>query len=68
MKKIRVVFYWISILPPLIDLIIGAINGVKKGIQDIKDKKNSEQQELWQQVNAGQRVETEQKKKEARRY
>lgn len=48
MKKIKLILYWVSVVPVIIDLVKGAINGVNKGLQDIKEQ---EQQALWLKVN-----------------
>lgn len=50
MRKVRVVLYWLSVIPVIIDLVKGAVTGVKKGLADIKEQ---EQIELWRKVNKG---------------
>jgi len=39
MKKIKLVLYWISVIPVIIDCVKGAIVGVKKGLADLKDER-----------------------------
>lgn len=37
MRKIKIVLYWVTVLPAVIDAIKGAVSGIKKGLEDIKD-------------------------------
>lgn len=56
MKRVKQIFYWITLIPPLIDIITGAINGVKKGLEDIKtgNTRNAlDQQRKWEDANRG---------------
>lgn len=55
MKKIRVVFYWLSIIPPLIDIVKGAILGISKGVEDAKTgaRRVEAQQAEWEKANRG---------------
>lgn len=36
MKKLQKLLYWISVVPPICDGIIGIVKGVVKGINDAK--------------------------------
>lgn len=54
MKKIKLVLYWVTLIPALADLVTGAINGVKKGVADIKSGKtidHEKQLQKWLQAN-----------------
>lgn len=59
MKKIKVIFYWASIVLPLIDAILGVKDGVKKAAQQTADdlqkaaieKKRAAERELWDKAN-----------------
>lgn len=55
MKKLKVIIYWLTAIGPIIDIITGAINGVKKGIEDIHTNaaKNERQQADWEKANQG---------------
>jgi len=56
MRKIKIVLYWVTLIPPIIDIITGAINGVKKGITDLKNGETNalqEQRKKWLQANKG---------------
>lgn len=55
MRKLKIAIYWLTAIGPIIDIITGAITGIKKGIQDIKTNaaKNEEQQALWERANRG---------------
>lgn len=55
-KRFKQVIYWITLIPPLIDVITGAINGVKKGLEDIKTGNTRhayDQQRKWEDANRG---------------
>lgn len=60
MKTVKVVFYWLSIVLPLIDVIAGIKDGVKRAAQDTADdiakaarvKVEAAQRELWERANA----------------
>lgn len=55
MRKVRLVLYWLTAIGPIVDIITGAINGVRKGLEDIKTNaaKNEEQQAKWDKANRG---------------
>lgn len=56
MKRFKQVLYWITLIPPLMDIITGAINGVKQGLEDIKTGKTRhavDQQRKWEDANRG---------------
>lgn len=48
MRKIKLVLYWITIIPPVVDAIVGAISGLKKGLQDIREK---HEKDKWHSAN-----------------
>ena len=50
MKKIKVVLYWLAVVPVIVDLVKGAISGVKKGLVDLK---LAEQEAQWHKANHG---------------
>lgn len=52
-KKIKNVLYWITVIPAIIDIIKGVVTGVKKGLKDIKEKKDKEQNEAFEKANRG---------------
>lgn len=51
MKKAKAVMYWLTIIPPLIDLIRGAVRGVQLGLEDIKRKADDEMTERFNKAN-----------------
>lgn len=57
MRKVKIVLYWITVLPALLDAIKGAVIGIKKGLDDIKDlkanAKAAEQNEAFEKANRG---------------
>lgn len=48
MKKI---LYWMSVVIPIIDLIRGAVDGVKKGLKDIEERSRYEEEERFRRAN-----------------
>lgn len=56
MKRLRIVLYWISIIPPVVDLFRGAYEGLRKGLEDIKQGRtlrDDAQQQKWEEANRG---------------
>lgn len=56
MKRARQLLYWITLIPPIIDIVTGAITGVKKGLEDIKSGRTRhalDQQRKWEDANRG---------------
>lgn len=51
MKKFRVFLYWVSVIPPLFDVLKGAVIGVKKGLEDIRQKADKDMQDKFDQAN-----------------
>lgn len=51
MKKAKAVMYWLTIIPPLIDLIRGAVRGVQLGLEDIKRKAEVDMEERFDKAN-----------------
>jgi len=41
MKKIKLYLYWISVIPPILDLIRGAVRGVKMGLADLEREREN---------------------------
>lgn len=46
MRKIRVFLYWCSVVPVLVDLVKGAVSGVRKGLADLQDARMQERFDL----------------------
>lgn len=46
MRKIKVFFYWCSVVPVLVDLVKGAVSGVRKGLADLQDARMQERFDL----------------------
>jgi len=56
MKNLKIVLYWISVIPPVVDFIRGLIRGSQLGLQDIKKGetlKAIEQAEAFRRANSG---------------
>lgn len=55
MRKVKIVLYWITVLPAVLDALKGAYNGIKKGLEDIKDlnakSKAAENQRAFDEAN-----------------
>lgn len=51
------VWYFIKVLPPVVDAIKGIFSGVKKGLDDVKSekvaKKDAEQRAAFEEANRG---------------
>ena len=52
MRKVKAVLYWLSVVPVVIDLVKGAISGVKKGLEDIRKKADDEMQKRFDIANS----------------
>lgn len=54
MRKLKAVLYWVTLIPPVFDIvrsvIIGIRDGVKKGLADIKE---AEQKAAFERANNG---------------
>jgi len=51
-KAVKAVFYWLSIILPLIDGVRGVRDGIKKSGEDLlNDVKNAQQKRLWEEAN-----------------
>jgi len=48
MRKIKLIIYWITLIPPIVDVVKGAISGLKLGLQDIREKHENEK---WHRAN-----------------
>ncbi|WNK14113.1 MAG: hypothetical protein [Microvirus sp.] len=48
MKQLKLILYWITLIPPVVDMVKGAIAGLKLGLQDIRDK---HEKGKWDQAN-----------------
>ena len=52
MRKVKAVLYWLSVVPVVIDLVKGAISGVKKGLEDIRKKADDEMHKRFDIANS----------------
>lgn len=48
MRKIKLILYWITLIPPIVDLVQGAFNGLKAGLKDLREQRENER---WRQAN-----------------
>jgi len=56
MKNLKLVLYWISVIPPVVDFIRGLIRGSQLGLADIKKGETLEaikQAEAFKRANSG---------------
>lgn len=55
MKNLKVVLYWLSVIPPVIDAIKGLVTGIKKGLEDVRTAAAAEEamREKFDKANRG---------------
>lgn len=51
MKILKAILYWLSVIPPVIDALKGAVSGVKKGLEDVRNKHDLEEREKFDAAN-----------------
>lgn len=51
MKLIKAILYWCSVIPPIIDALKGAVEGVKQGLQDVRNKHDQDERERFDKAN-----------------
>ena len=37
-RLMKTILYWLTIVPPFLDALSGAVSGIKKGIEDIHNR------------------------------